>query len=412
MTAPLRVTRCEIVRANSRSPDGASTSGGRWQVVATVMVFGWILGGCARKMPEEARAPAVTVSGDAVEFAAPPRGVRTAPSEDAGTVALQLPGRLSWDEDRTVRVYTPFSGRVVRVLVQAGDAVARGAPLAEIASPDYDQAQADARSAATKFTLATQARTRALELHAAGVVAAKDLEQAEADFHLADAENVRAAHRLQQVGAAGARNFLLPAPIAGVVVEKAINPGQELRADQSGSPFFVITDPAHLWVWLDAPETSIQALAHDPSGTRFTLSSAAYLGATFAATVVHTVDAIDPVTRTFRLRGAVDNADRRLKGEMFVNATLPLTSPLAGQRQHTVNAAAVLLIGERQYVFVQDSDRRFSRVEVQVAREQVGRTSVTALPAGKDVVVEGNLYLEDLLEKGGAPGDARAGDHS
>ena len=367
----------------------------------SMMAFGLLaLGGCQREMPaDDANGPAVTVTGTAIEFAAPPHGIRTAPSEDAGQVALLLPGRLAWDEDRTVRVFTPFSGRVVRLLVQAGDAVTRNQPLAEIASPDYDQAQADARSAATKLTLATQAHQRALDLNAAGVVALKDLEQAEADFQLAEAERVRAQSRLQQVGAAGGQNFLLKAPIAGVVVEKAVNPGQELRADQSGAPFFVITDPTHLWVWLDASETNIRALANDPVGTRFDLSSAAYPERKFVASVRHVVDFVDPTSRTFRLRGEVDNSERLLKGEMFVTATLPLSATPSAQDQRTINAAAVLSVGDRQYVFVQDSDRKFSRVEVQIAREQVGRTNVTALPGDKDVVIEGNLFLEELLEK-------------
>ena len=60
---------------------------------------------------------------------------------------LVLPARLTWDEERTVRVFPPFAGRVTRIVAKVGDRVAAGQPLAEMVSPDFGQAQAEARKA-------------------------------------------------------------------------------------------------------------------------------------------------------------------------------------------------------------------------------------------------------------------------
>jgi cobalt-zinc-cadmium efflux system membrane fusion protein len=49
----------------------------------------------------------------------------------------------------------------------------------------------------------------------------------------------------------------LSSGIAGVVVERNLNPGQELRPDQSGPgvpALFVVSDPSSLWVQIDARE--------------------------------------------------------------------------------------------------------------------------------------------------------------
>src|SRR5262245_58481058 len=80
----------------------------------------------------------------------------------------RLNGRLAWNEDKTVRVYTPFAGRVVRILVQPGDRVTQGQTLAVLASPDFGQAQADARRADSDFALAEKSLARVRELEENG----------------------------------------------------------------------------------------------------------------------------------------------------------------------------------------------------------------------------------------------------
>src|SRR5205085_8761746 len=79
---------------------------------------------------------------------------------------IAIPGRLTWNEERTVRVFTPFAGRVMRLIANVGDRVAAGQPLAEIASPDFGQAQAEARKAQTDVALAKHGVERQRELHA------------------------------------------------------------------------------------------------------------------------------------------------------------------------------------------------------------------------------------------------------
>ena len=156
---------------------------------------------------------------------------------------------MSWNEDRTVRIFTPFAGRVSSILVQPGDNVKQGQTLAVIASPDFGQAQAETRRAQGEFALAKQNLARMRDLHEHGVAAAKDLNAAEADFARAESECKRTEARLKLYGGGSEidQTYALKSPLAGVVVEKNINPGQELRPDQmtSNAPaLFVITNPA------------------------------------------------------------------------------------------------------------------------------------------------------------------------
>ena len=329
----------------------------------------------------------------------------TAAVKESGPVQLRLTGRLVWDENRTVRLYPPFAGRVLQILVKTGEHVSRGQALAKLASPDFGQAQADARRAQSDFALAEKNLNRLRELHAAGVSSRKDLATAEADFARADAELARAMSKIKLYGASNDsvdQNFSLASPIDGVIVERNINPGQELRTDLqlSNMPaMFVITDPARLWVQLDAAESQLASLR---PGKKVQLRSMAWPDQTFAATLENISDFIDPASRTVKVRGSVENRERKLKGEMFVTAELQ-ESPGADLQ---ISEKALLLVGDSYYVFVEEKPGRYSRQEVKVDAVRDGIVSVASgVKLGQKVVIEGNLFLHRLHRQlsGGPP---------
>ena len=316
----------------------------------------------------------------------------TGEAKIGGARIIQLTGRVVWDEDRTVRVFPPFAGRVTKILARPGDAVHAGQTLAVLASPDFGQAQSEARRAQADVELATRNLNRIRELHGAGVLPTKDLQAAEADHARADGEMKRAVARAGLYGKTDTvdQTLSLAAPIGGVLVERNINPGQELRQDLqlSGSPaMFVITDPARLWVQLDASERDLALLK---KGLRVTLRSAAWPKETFTATIDAVADAIDATTRTIKVRGSVDNAARKLKGDMYVSAEVESGSEPALQ----LPSKAVFLLGDKYYAFLDDGPRRFRRVEVKVGADSGGAIEILGgMVAGQKVVVEGSLFL-------------------
>jgi cobalt-zinc-cadmium efflux system membrane fusion protein len=323
----------------------------------------------------------------------------------SGPLQLRLTGRLVWDENRTVRLFPPFAGRVLQILVKTGEHVSRGQTLAKLASPDFGQAQADARRAQSDFALAEKNLSRLRELNEAGVSSRKDLAAAEADYARADAERARAMGKIKLYSAgsdSGDQTFSLASPIDGVVVERNINPGQELRTDLqlSNSPaMFVITDPTRLWVQLDAAENQLAALR---SAKQIRLRTAAWPNETFTASLDNISDFIDPATRTVRVRGTVENRERKLKGEMFVTAELQ-EAPTADLQ---IPERALLLSGGEYFVFVEEKPGRYSRQDVKIDAVRDGVVSVSSgVKLGQKIVIEGNLFLHRLHRQlsGGAP---------
>lgn len=366
-----------------------------------VLVLSLVLLAACQKAEEKKDEPGPAVEGERIVFAASQKtlpGIVLEPVHANVARRLSLPGRLVWDEDRTARIYSPFAGRVERILVQPGARVSAGQTLAELASPDFGSAQAEYRKAAADLSLARQNAERQRELHAHGVAAARELQQAEADLARAESEAARAGERVRLYG--GGHNvdqrFMLKSPIAGVVVEKAINPGQEIRPD-AAAPLFVVTDPSGLWAQLEAAEGDLAGLK---PGIRVELVSAQYPGERFAAEVVQVADFVDPATRTVKVRGKVANPERRLKGEMYVSGEISFQ----GEGGLFVPAKAVYLSGDRHCVFVASDGRTFERREVTVGTESQGMLAVRAgLKEGEKVVSEGNLYLQQILQTQARP---------
>jgi len=318
------------------------------------------------------------------------------------TTLLPLTGRLVWDEEMTVRVFTPFAGIVRRLLAEVNQPVTNGLPLAEIQSADFGQALADARKAESDFRRAERNLNRLRDLFEHSAAPRKDLEAAEADYAGAQAEKERTEGRLAIYGAttkASDHGFLLPSPLDGILVERNVTPGQEVRPDQMlantpqfTAPLFTVTDPSQLWIQIDATEFDLPRLR---PGCEFTFTSRAFPGQSFTGRVATVSEFIDPATRAIKVRGTVGNSRRLLKAEMFVNVNLP------GQETPgaSVPSRAVFLKGEKHYVFVEEQPGQFTRQEVKIGLEQDGRILVLAgvLP-GQRVVTDGCVLLQQTLK--------------
>jgi cobalt-zinc-cadmium efflux system membrane fusion protein len=358
------------------------------------------LGAACSKQPQEQQAPEPVVQGNTITFPVAEKAPRlqtyTVAPERAP--ALRLNGRLAWDEERTVRVYSAFGGRVTRILVQPGDRVNKGQTLAVVGSPEFGQAQAEAHRAETDLQLAERNLQRQKELEAAGVAPRKDLQTAEAEYARAQSELERSRGRVRIYGGSMKgvdQSFAISSPISGVVVERNINPGQEVRPDQmtaNAPPLFVVTDPTHLWALLDATEKDLGAVK---VGKVVTIRSPVFGNEGFRATLANVSDFLDPATRTIKVRATLPNPDRRLKAEMFV------TGELEGQQPPLIQvpAKAVYFQGGVHYVFTEEAPGKYMRRTVQTGDDNDTRIEiVSGLDDGQKVVVDDVLMLQQMLQ--------------
>jgi membrane fusion protein, heavy metal efflux system len=309
---------------------------------------------------------------------------------------VRINGRMGWDETRTARVLSPLAGRVIEIKVAPGVAVRKGDPLAVISSPDFGTAQAEARRSETDLQLSDKQLQRARDLVAAGVMPQKELQLAEADFARAKNERERTLSKERAYGAVAGKlidqKFQLVAPVSGMVVDRKITPGQEVRPDQLADlPLFVISEPSRLWVMLDVPESLTQEIQ---VGESVRISVPSLPGEVFRAKVEYVADYIDAQSRTVKARAAVDNTARRLKAEMYVTADVEVPPSKALK----VPTTAVYLLGDVYYAFVEQPAGVFTRRKLKAEEATLGFVRViSGLASGDRLVSDGALLLQQIL---------------
>ena len=368
-----------------------------------------VLAACTEAPAPAPEAPAPILQGSQLRFAPNhPQlallGIATAAPGKAITV--ELPAKLVWNEERTQRIYPAFAGRVMAIKADVGQSVKSGTMLAQLASPDFGMAQADTAKAGAEARFSQKSLQRQRELFEVGIIARKDLDQAEFDAARTQAEIQRTQARTKLYGAGSGsvnQQLGLLTSINGTVVERNLNPGQEVRPDQSGPgvpALFVVTDPTSLWVQIDARESEIGTLK---VGSSFELVIASLGGQKFEGRVTAAADYIDPTSRTIKVRGVVANPNRLLKAEMLATARI--------ERQLgagvVIPSQAVSLLGNKHTVMVQIQPGVFESREVTLSYQGPRDTAVASgLEVGEQVVSENMLLL--LNEFRGAQNDATA----
>ena len=321
------------------------------------------------------------------------------------TQPVHVTGTVGFDPGHVAILRPPGQARIIRLLVQAGDVVAAGQPLAEIDLPglatteqDLAAAQASVREAEAGVAVAREALHR-------GEVLARDgsLARAEADRRkLALAQAVAALdtaqararalqteiRRLNPTGQPGIAQ--LSSPLSGVVASVGVTPGEMTDASREA---FVVADLSVVLVMAQVPEASAaQVAVNDPaqislaSGGRHWDGRVATLGA-----------ALDPQARTLPARIQLANADGVLRAGMYVDVTI--TDEL-GREAVVVPSAAVQMVADKHVVFTPAGEGMFQSHDVQVGVERPDWVELRGgIAAGEQVVTQGSFALKSLLQQ-------------
>jgi cobalt-zinc-cadmium efflux system membrane fusion protein len=319
--------------------------------------------------------------------------VKVEPSDAAPSV--RLTGKIGFNEDATQRVASPIDGRASRILVELGDRVRPSQALLELTAPHVSELQADAQKARQDLDVATKSLDRTKKLKLDGAVSEKEAAQAEADFRKAKADAARTEAQLRSLSVSPtdpSTSAALRAQIGGIVVERNVLVGQEVRAD-SAQPLFTISNLDTVWVQADVYEQDL-GLVH--KGDTVKVHVPAYPSDSFLGKVDHVGEVLDPVSRTVKLRCSVPNKDHMLKPEMF--AKIELTD-IAGQSAIILPASSILTDSEHTRVFVAGDDHVYRQRNVTIGPEFDGNVRVLdGLKVGEQVVTEGAIFLKREIE--------------
>jgi membrane fusion protein, heavy metal efflux system len=323
-------------------------------------------------------------------------------------------GKVSVDEDRSTPVFSPYAGRVMKLLVRPGDNVTQAQPLFVIEAADTVQAQNDFVAAFTALNKAKSALdlaqiqdTRAKDLFEGKAVPLKDYQQSQAT--LIQAQNDM---RSSQTALEAARNKLrilgftdeaisafqekrslnpdttIFSPIAGTVVQRKVGPGQYVNSGAS-DPVFVIGDLSTVWLTAFVRESDASKVS---VGQEMTVSVLALPGRPLTAHIDYVSAAIDPATRRLLVRATIDNKDGLLKPEMFANVTIYSAGdhPAVG-----VPKQALIYEGDQVRVWVAHEDKSIELRQIKTGLTNGDLVEVHGnLKPGEQIVTKGSLFID------------------
>ncbi len=338
----------------------------------------------------------------------------------AFSVSQITDGKIAIDDDLTVPVFSPYTGRVTKLFVKTGDIVKAGDPLMAIQATEFVQAANDLvaalstdRTTKAQLALATTTEKRQHDLYLAQGGSLKDWQQS-----ISDLTNARGAFSSAEVALGAVRNRLrilgksdreeaametaidptrfspeaiVSAPIAGAITQRQVGLGQNIATQANGgsTPIFTVGDTSRVWLVANAREVDAPMIH---TGDAVEVSVLAFPGKVFTAKLTYVSASIDPTTHRLPIHAEVDNPDGLLKPEMFASFRI-----ITGQASQSlaIPQAAVVYDADGAHVWLAGSDKTLSVRQVKLGRNDGGLVQVLdGLKEGDTVVTSGSLFID------------------
>lgn len=316
---------------------------------------------------------------------------------------LTTDGNIAFNDDAVTPVFSPYSGRVSRLLAKQGDVVKKGAPLMAIEASEFVQGRSELVSAKASLDAAQASEKRQHDLYDAGAGAQKDWRQSQSDLVAARAALAAARGRLRILGKseaeidaleqapAGITEALVTAPIAGTVTQRQVGIGQYLTSAAGGAstPVFTIADLSTVWLIANVRESDAPALR---VGQTAEVTVLAFPGKTFKARITWVGAAVDPVTHRLPVRVELHNPQGELKPQMFASFSIATSEAVMAP---AVPQQSLVHEGEGTRVFVAEKDGSVAARTVRAGRSRDGLVEiVSGLRAGERIVASGTLFMD------------------
>jgi len=328
-------------------------------------------------------------------------------------------GNIAIDDDLTTAVFSPYSGRIVKVIAMLGDVIEQGSPLFIIHASEFVQAQndlitglANLATARSQFTMAQTTEKRTHELYLAQGGSLKDWQQSQTDLISAQ-NNVRAneialhsvRRRLRILGKTDEEiasleaqpmqkldsEVTVRAPIGGTVTQRQIGVGQYINSEAGGAsnPVYTISNLSTVYLIANVREWDAPMMhVGDPVEVRVL----AYPGRVYKAKISWIAASIDPNTRRLSVRADVENPNGELKPGMFASFSIITGN---AETAPAVPQSAVVYEGETAHVWVAGDDGTIAVHSIRIGRSSDGMVEVLeGLSAGEKVVTSGALFID------------------
>jgi Cu(I)/Ag(I) efflux system membrane fusion protein len=294
------------------------------------------------------------------------------------THTIRAVGRVMPETQRVWRVVSRTNAYVQELGVSAaGDLVKKNQVLMKLYSPELlttqrelvdllrtrDRSSAGAHSAREDFQRLIDSAERRLKL-----------------WNITD-EQIAELERTRQPQ----ESLPILSQVDGVVQSLPVTQGASVGA---GTPLVEVADLSVVWVWGEFYQDELPMLK---VGQEITVSSSSYPGEKFPGQITVVDPFIDQAKRTGRVRADIQNPERKLKPDMFVDLLLEMDMG----RSLVVPVSAVMPTGQRNIAFVDKGQGKLEPRFLELGGKYGDVYAVNSgLTEGERVVASANFLID------------------
>ena len=303
---------------------------------------------------------------------------------------LTTTGTVKAIPNQYAEITAPFSGRVTAVHLKLGMKTKPGTPLFEIASPEFTESQKLFFQAKTAFQNASLILKRQQDLKVNGVGSERDVEEAKANYEIAqkEYEHARAALQIFQIDINKlilGQSLLVRSPISGEVITHDIVVGQYIKSDEPSRA--KIADLSQVWVVGMVKEQDLNLISKLDVAE---ISIAAFPDKKIKGTIYHIDEILNEDTRSVQVLVACQNSDKLLKPGLYVSVNfIEKASDVI-----FIPEKSLLQYNDQSYVLVQIGQDQYLKRSVKTGITDQGKVQViSGLTVGECIISEGAFYL-------------------
>jgi len=311
--------------------------------------------------------------------------------------AVQLPGEIQFNEDRTAHVVPRLAGVVESVPANLGQTVKRGQVLAVIASTDLSEQRSELLAAQKRFSLAKSTYEREKKLWEEQISAEQDYLQAQQTLREAEIAVANSQQKLIALGASATvsgtlNRYEIRAPFDGMVVEKHIALGEAVKEDAS---IFTISDLSTVWAEIVVPAKDLNVIR---VGEKVVVKSTAF-DSKAEGSISYVGALLGQDTRTAKARVTLPNPEMAWRPGLFVNIEVVSSE---ADVPVSVQTDAIQTIDDKSVVFIKVSDGFVAQPVILGRSDGKFIEVVSGMKAGTPYAASGSFVMKSELGKGSA----------
>jgi cobalt-zinc-cadmium efflux system membrane fusion protein len=332
---------------------------------------------------------------------------------------ITIPGVLALNQNKTAHISSFVKGKVVSLSADLGGRVNKKQVLVTINSPDFAQAQATFLQARARLNLSRQGVERAKMLLQEKAIEQKEYLRREAEYAEFSTEYGAAESILHSYGIEHEQiqelikkcdslvekgelceltdpNLCVLSPVEGTIIFRDVTVGEHVEPQKI---LFTVSSLNTLWALLDAYEKDLPYISKK---SKVVIKSSLYPEKEFIGKIAYISDTIDEKLRTIKIRVEVNNDERLLKPNMYIQGdvenrqTEKKTLAIPEEAIQNMNGEKIVFVLEEEL----EEEDVFAVIHVELG-ERIGNKRIIAkgLEEGEKIVIKGAFYLKAELTK-------------